>query len=273
MTNRTATSTPKMKTVYLSNEAGVTLAPPVARNKKKKTAKPTINIGGQRFAPLGKLSLTSAPLQGDSNSITLERTEAFHNVVTSATAGAFKVDVFPWFPGSAALNWLRNFSNSYSHYEVHKMEFTYVPIVPTTESGAVALSWFSDLRDSAPAGMPEMLATEQSLYCPVYAGTDGGTYLQRFGSPNGNVISITVPDHSIKFSDGTPKVFKVTSDTGFTNMNGVAQVGAAVTNLYSPGELNVATQGVGGAVSRTVGTIFVRYRVKLKGPIPISSQA
>nr|UHS72148.1 MAG: putative coat protein [Tombusviridae sp.] len=228
------------------------------------------DMGGQRFATVkaGPMRVRSV----DSSTLEMERTEAFGSVIASPTAGQFAVSVRPFYPMSGALQWIRNFANSYSSYEVLKMEFTYVPSVPTTTAGSVALAFFTDFRDNTPTNMAQMLSTEQSLLCPCYAGSDGGTFLQRFGAPSNNVVSFTVPDHVIKYADGTPKMFKICTDASFASMQSVATAGDAIVATYSPGELLVATEGATTA-SQTLGQIFVRYRIRLKGPVPVSVQS
>lgn len=262
MTNRTSNST--MRAVVISPEAGVPT--PVMRATKKKK-KNVIKSGGQRFAQTTPLARVRMNLQGDSTSLLIERTELFTQVNASPTANAFTAFSFPWYPGAITLNWLRNFSNSYSQYEVHRMEFTYVPNVPTTSTGVVAMAFFTDYRDTTPTDMNAMLSTEQSLYSPVWGGSDGGTYLQRFGAPPGNVVSFEVPKHALQYDSGTHKMFKMTTNTGF----GTIISNPASVNLYTPGSLVVATSGV--AASSNCGAIFCRYRVMLKGPIPITSQS
>jgi hypothetical protein len=207
----------------------------------------------------------------DASTLEMERTEAFGTVTASATAGGFQCVGRFFYPMSTFLSWLRNFANSYSSYELLRCEFTYVPSVPTTTRGAVALAFFTDLRDILPSNMAQMLASEQSLYCPAYAGSDGGTFLQRFGAPTNNVVSFELPDHAIKYADGTPKMFKITNESGFNAMQGTSNVGDATVGLYCPGELLIATEGADA--NQVLGQIFVRYHIRLKGPIQVSNQA
>lgn len=278
MANKTDPGTPVMRVTLADGSSR--LYGPVTKNKnrsrKKKqqlrlSASPGLStdMGGQRFATVsaGKMRLRSL----DSANLEMERTEAFGAVTTSSTVGLFSASTRPFYPMSGLLQWIRNFANSYSTYEVLKLEFTYVPGVPTTTAGTVAMAFFSDFRDNTPTNMSIMLSTEQSLLAPCYAGSDGGSHLQRFGAPSNNVVSFMVPDHVIKFADGTPKNFKICNDSAFTAMQGVANVGDATVAIYSPGELIVATEG-STVASQTFGQIFVRYRIRLKGPVPISIQ-
>lgn len=243
----------------------------MSKPKPKLLAPPRMStdMGGQRFATVSAGPMKVKSL--DSSTLEIERTEAFGAVTTSTTAGLFSSNVRPFYPMAPQLQWIRNFANSYSSYEILKLEFTYVPGVPTTTTGSVAMAFFTDFRDNNPSNMAQMLSTEQSLLAPCYAGSDGGTFLQRFGAPSNNVVSFMVPDHVIKFSDGTPKVFKICTDSAFGAMQGTATVGDATVAIYSPGELIVATEGAASA-SQTFGQVFVRYRIRLKGPIPVSVQ-
>lgn len=229
------------------------------------------DVGGQRFATVRNTGMKIRTHQ-DSSTLEMERTEAFGTVTASgAPAGAFNCIGRFFYPMSPFLSWLRNFANSYSSYEILRLEFTYVPSVPTTTRGAVAMAFFTDLRDLLPTNMAQMLASEQSLYCPAYAGSDGGTFLQRFGAPTNNVVSFELPDHAIKYADGTPKMFKITNEAGFNAMQGTSNVGDATIGLYCPGELIIATEGA-ETTGQVFGQVFVRYHVRLKGPIQVSNQ-
>lgn len=278
MANKTNSGTPVMRVTLADGSSR--LYGPVNQGKNKNRKKkqqlrlagsPSLStdMGGQRFATVsaGTMKLKSL----DSSTLEMERTEAFGAVTTSTTAGLFSANTRAFYPMSGLLQWIRNFANSYSTYEVLKLEFTYVPGVPTTTAGTVALAFFTDFRDNTPSNMATMLSTEQSLLAPCYAGSDGGSHLQKFGAPSNNVVSFMVPDHVIKFADGTPRSFKICTESAFAAMQGVANVGDATVAIYSPGELIVATEG-STLANQTFGQIFVRYRIRLKGPVPISLQ-
>lgn len=274
MTNTKKSTTKRPKLRRRGNFAGTPPGQPIGPQPMSKqwVSLPSYStdVGGQRFATVRNsgMRITS---HNDSSTLEMERTEAFGTVTASSTAGAFQSVGRFFYPMSTFLSWLRNFANSYSSYEILRLEFTYVPSVPTTTRGAVALAFFTDLRDILPTNMAQMLASEQSLYCPAYAGSDGGTFLQRFGAPTNNVVSFELPDHAIKYADGTPKMFKITTEAGFTAMQGTANVGDATVGLYCPGELIIATEGAETA-SQVFGQIFVRYHIRLKGPIQVSNQ-
>lgn len=234
----------------------------LARNKKKSPAVRGM-IGGQKYAVTNYRSLGPLGLFDDDGSMTVERTELFLTVQGSSTANAFRSDVTVFFPMAPTLSWLRNFANSYSQYEVHKLEFTYVPQVPTTQAGSIAMCFYADTIDSSPITMGQMLSTEQSLFAPVYAGSDGGAYLNRFGG-RGNIVGFQVPQHAIAYGDGTPKMFKVVNPGTYTAT-------ANTQALFTPGELVVATEGL--SANLIVGQVFVRYRIRLRGPINLNTQS
>lgn len=252
------------------DHAGVPILqyPKDKRKKNKiKIAGTTATVGGQTVPRSQNFSNVSGNFAGDS--MVVERTEAIVNVTSANAANTFKVESIIIHPCFSGFNWLKNFGNSYSEYEIHRMEFTYIPTVPTTEAGSVAMYFQSDIRDSSPGSLADVLSSEQSLLAPVYAGADGGNTLQKFGSNGSNVVSFELPPHVHKFGN-TYKRFKVTTDGGMTSLLTVAS--GAVAGLYSPGELILATTGVSTA-SKQVGTLFVRYRIKFFGPLPLSTQA
>lgn len=227
------------------------------------------SIGGQSYAKLSKISNVLGGFSG--TDLFVERTEAMYTVSAQSVAGTFKIETLTQFPGFSGFNWLKNLSQSYAEYEVHRVEYTYIPTVPTTTAGVVAMSFYSDIRDAPPSNLGQVLSSEQSLMAPVYAGGDGGTYLQRFGSPAGNVVSFELPAHVLRFSNGVPKRFKNTTDAGMSSIIGAGN-GQAVANQYAWGELNVASEGVPTA-GQTLGTVFIRYRIRLIGPIPAGNQS
>lgn len=230
------------------------------------------NVGGQVYSKVafgtGKGSLISGS-QG--TSMLFEKTEAFTPVVTSNVSGQYSALGVPFHAMSAGLSWLSNMANAFTTYELLKVEFTYVPAVPTTTAGAFSFAFLEDLRDDVPSSMPQLLATEQSLYAPVYAGGEGGTYLQQFGAPSGNVISFQLPNHVIATADGTPKRFRVTKDGTLTATIAASDAGAYSGEAYCPGRLVYGTSGVLATVA-TIGQIFVRYRIRLSGAISIANQ-
>lgn len=230
------------------------------------------NVGGQAYSKVtygtGRGSMASGS-QG--TSMVFEKTEAFIPVVTSNVSGQYSADDAPFHAMASGLSWLSNMANAFTTYEFLKVEFTYVPAVPTTTAGAFSFAFLEDLRDDVPTTMTQLLATEQSLYAPVYAGGEGGTYLQQFGAPSGNVISFQLPKHVLAGADGTPKRFRVTKDATLISTIAASDAGAYAGEAYSPGRLVYGTSGVLATVA-TVGQIFVRYRVRLSGAISIANQ-
>lgn len=240
-----------------------------SRKINKNKIPTTKTIGGQRFsiANLGPSTGYSLSRPGSADLI-LEKTETFSAVASTGTTFQAKFSAF--HPGSPDLGWLQNMSNSFSSYSVLALEFTYVPAVPTTTAGAVAIAFQEDPLDNTPTTMGQMLTSEQAMYCPVYAGADGGTYLQKFGAPPGNIVSFTIPPRCIKDENGAHKVYKMCKGSTLVGIYaGLNNAEVSTAQMYSPGKLIVATEGVAAG---TVGQVFVRYRIKLMGPINISNQ-
>lgn len=254
--------------------------PPTTSCPTMKLPKQVRSVGGQRFS-ITNLGPSNGYTVGKSGSteLILEKTERFVSVKAAKAAagppvvltGAFKAEEFNFHPGSSNLAWLQNMSNSFSSYSVLALEFTYVPSVPTTTTGAMSIAFYEDPLDATPADMGQILTSEQALFCPVYAGTDGGTYLQRFGSPPGNVVSFNVPKRCIMDERNTPRNFKVAKGSTVTSMKASGTLSdLSSVQLYSPGKLVVATEGCPDDL--TVGAVFVRYRIKLMGAVSISNQ-
>lgn len=238
-------------------------------NRRRKA--PNVEIGGQAFTLSnlggGNASMSSGP--GGTQMI-VEKTEPILTVTAAGTAGQFRAQQEFLYPMNGNLLWLQNMANAFTSYEVLAFEVTYVPAVPTTATGAVSLAFYEDVLDDDPTSMGQMLISEQSLYAPVYAGGEGGRYLQRFGSPTGNVVSFMVPKHAYSDSNGNPKRFKVAKPVTVTTILGSDEVGKASLSDYLVGSLVVATEGC--AAGQTIGQIFVRYKLRLSGTVSISNQ-
>lgn len=231
----------------------------------------TVSVGGQAFTTSylgtgkGNMSTTSA-----GTSMVVEKTEPIMTVISASTVNTFVTQAEWFYPMNINFNWLRNLANAFTSYEILQLEFTYVPAVPTTTAGAISLVFQGDLLDLNPANMGQMLCSEQSLYAPVYAGGEGGRYLQSFGSPSGNVIAFQLPKHLYADASGVPKRFKIATNTTFA-ASYATDVGKQALLNYTPGTLIVASEGITTA-SQTLGQVFVRYKLRLSGSIQISQQ-
>lgn len=246
---------------------------PKDASKPSRNNVPNQTIGGQVYTTgnlgVGRGTLISG-LGG--TSMIVEKTEPFGSVIANASAGDFKASIDQRiFPMSGNLNWLQNMANSFSSYEVLALEVTYIPAVPTTASGSIAMSFYEDSLDVTPTSRSQLLVSEQSLFAPVYAGGEGGRYLQQFGSPKGNIVSFMVPKHAIQDAAGNPKRFKICKpDSINTMLTEGALTGEAVLSNYVVGRLVVGTDGC--AASQNVGEVFLRYRIRLSGQVSISNQ-
>ncbi len=220
-------------------------------------------IGGQAV-PVTKISGAPSGIikanSGTTNMVVV-KTEPFYNVAGST---GFSVTGLDFFPQNAALPWLASISSSFVEYQILDLEFTYVPYVPTTTTGAVSLAWTGDYADTDPTDMTGMLSTEQSLIAPCYAGSEGGAALQYFGIPEGNVVGFKVPRYTYT-QGGSPKTYRNLGATKF------AAATVEMRNMYSPGRLLVGTEGEPN--TNSVGRVFVRYKIKLMGSVKASLNA
>lgn len=236
------------------------------KNRRKK-----VEIGGQAFtlANLGS-GTANMSLGPNGTTMTVEKTEPLLTVTASGTVGTFAAQSEYLYPMNGNLGWLQNMANSFTSYEVLALEVTYIPSVPTTATGAVSMSFYEDLSDDIPTTMSQMLVSEQSLYAPIYAGGEGGRYLQRFGSPDGNIVSFMLPKHCYLDAKGTPKRFKITKPVTVADVAADTAGFAALSN-YIVGRLVVATEGCATS-SQKVGQVFLRYKLRLSGTVAIGNQ-
>lgn len=252
------------KTIANGNKQGKKIK--TGKREQKGYNSKQISVGGQQAAVI-KFNRARGTYNFNSkgSEFVVERTEPCLAVVGSSTAGDFRaqeIRVLPMGP----FRWLGNMANAFTSYEIMRIEFTYIPSVPTTTAGAVSLSFQEDFRDDAPSSIEDMLLSEQSLYSPVYGGTDGGRYLQRFGAPDGNVVSFEVPQHAFK-QGGVLRNFKIIKGSNFDSLiSSGTEAALASTREYSPGRVWVGTKG-GVSASQQFGQIFCRYKIKLYGAI------
>lgn len=241
------------------------------KRRNKGYSKNQIDIGGQQTSVV-KFNNARGSYNFNSNAseFVVERTEPVLAVVASATAGEYRaqeIRVLPMGP----FRWLGNMANAFTSYQILRMEVTYIPSVPTTTAGAVSLSFQEDYRDDSPVNIEDMLLSEQALYSPVYGGTDGGRYLQQFGSPEGNVVSFELPKHTYTIGNGVARSFKITTNANFNTLVGGEEYAVATTREFSPGRVWVGTKGATVA-NQSLGQIFIRYKIKLFGAIAFGLQ-
>lgn len=242
------------------------LSKAVARITKRNRDNQNLFVGGQRVNKRfqGQSAITSemVMLNGVQTMI-VEKTEALTTVSTSASTYTSGSQNF--YPSSTGIPWLGSISKSFTQYQVLELEFTYVPNVPTTQAGSFMMAWTGDFGDTIPGDQAAFLQTEQALLAPVYAGTEGGRALQHLGFPKGDVVGFTVPKYT--YSVGTskqPNTYKIVSNATFTGLGSIDR------NLYSPGRLLYAANGISGATALApivCGQLFVRYKVRLLGSV------
>lgn len=242
------------------------LSKAVARINKRNRDNQNLFVGGQRVNKRfqGQSAITSemVMLNGVQTMI-VEKTEALTTV--STTGSTYTSGTQNFYPSSTGIPWLGSISKSFTQYQVLELEFTYVPNVPTTQAGSFMMAWTGDFGDTVPADQAAFLQTEQALLAPVYAGTEGGRALQHLGFPKGDVVGFTVPKYT--YSVGTskqPNTYKIVSNATFSGLGSIDK------NLYSPGRLLYAANGITGATALApivCGQLFVRYKVRLLGSV------
>lgn len=226
----------------------------------------TLEVGGQsvekQFKQVPAMTTGMTMINGVQSMI-VEKTEALATV--STTVSTYTVGDQKFYPGSSGLPWLASISSAFTEYQVLDLEFTYVPSVPTTQAGAFMMAFTGDYLDADPATQADFLQSEQALLAPVYAGSEGGRALQKFGFPPGNVVGFSVPKYTYCLgTTNQPITYRITSNNTFTGYGNTDK------NLYSPGKLLFATNGVAGASVAspiTVGQLFVRYKLRLLGSV------
>lgn len=223
-------------------------------------------VGGQnvekRFSQNRAITSSMTTTNGVQSMI-VEKTEAL-SVVQTSTDGYVAANQ-QFYPGSTGIPWLGTIAAAFTHYQILDCEFTYVPSVPTTQAGGFMMAFTGDYVDVAPATQEAFLQSEQAILAPVYAGTEGGRALQRFGFPSGDVVGFTVPKYTYNVGlTNTPETYRIVNSNTFNGLGSIDK------NLYSPGKLIYALNGVKGAAAGTpivCGQLFVRYKLRLLGSV------
>lgn len=218
--------------------------------------------GGKSYSQVPP-AMTGMIMMNGVQTLIVEKTEAVVDIGFNAPTYYCKGSGF--YPGSAELPWLQSISAAFVEYQVLELEYTYIPSVPTTQAGNVMLSFSGDWRDLNPTTVPQFLQSEQALLAPVYAGGAGGRALQKFGFPNGDIVGFSVPKYTYCVGlTKTPQTYRILNNSTFQGLGDIEK------NLYSPGKLMVAVNGLAGASGTnviTAGQIFVRYKVRLLGAV------
>lgn len=239
------------------------LARRVAPYPQHLLAAPRQTIGGQTSIPWRNVPAKLIAPRVGRTELVVEKTEALTTQVLTGASGALNIQTFVFHTGTSELSWLRNMANSFVEWQLLGLEYTYVPSVPTTQAGSVTIAIKGDYLDGTPTSQAEVQRYDLSVSAPVYAGMDGGSWINQWGLNHPNTIGVTMPDYMYKF--GTqPRTYRVVSDSTFNAMINTDK------NDYSPGALVVATSGT-GINAGSVGTVFVRYRVRLLGSVAIST--
>lgn len=64
---------------------------------------------------------------------------------------------------------LKNIAQTYDHYKFHHVRFDYIPIVPFTKAGTVAMGIDYDVDDSTPTTITDVMVCRGAQMGPVYS--------------------------------------------------------------------------------------------------------
>lgn len=140
-------------------------------NKKQKQA--TRNGSASRVQMVRRVAAAPAPLamgsivrQQPGNQIRVCHTELLATVNNTIGTGFNVQHRDAIQPGT--FRWLGPIAQRYEQYRVHKLKFTYLPSVPTTDAGNCIIMFDADVKDTVPSGLNVMLQSQFSTLTPVW---------------------------------------------------------------------------------------------------------
>lgn len=186
-----------------------------------------VNVGAAFKMPSKRLSALP------NGSIAVHNKEIILTVSGAATAGTIPAITGVSAPialASTALTWLSKFSTIYDKYVFKSLKLTWVPTLPTTTSGSVAIHFDSD--DNGGATFISSATNDSALVCPIFEQS-----------------STTVPRHLLS----SLPWFSANDTLGPAVQGEVAVASTAIVLL------NAAATG-----TITIGFVMVEYIVHLK---------
>lgn len=169
------------------------------------------------------------------------------------TRFAFIPAIAPWLDGIAV---------NFSKFSWAYLRFVYIPVCATTSSGTGVLAIGYDMTDvgiSAPAAAQQSF---RSVTFPPWAGWDGSAELHNYGTPMPDgAVSIEVDVNEFLSGDELSK-WRYISRADF---NGLATT--TDQNVYTPGYIDVVTEGTIVGSGNVGGNLFVQYIIDLYEPI------
>jgi len=157
--------------------------------------------------------------------------EQIAEVFSAGVGGAYKCDVYAIQPGlRTSFEWLSTIAKNFEEYEFKRLEFEFMPSVPTVVGGNVYLAVDFDCHDDAPITAKQFVTTSGSVEASIY-----------------RPVKLIVPRRNIKSL--LKRHLVRTQNNGITERL-----------LYDIGNLMVATDHVGDTNS-FMGKIYVNYEI------------
>jgi len=216
----------------LSRRPRVARRRPVRRPNNSNTQRvaAATNVGAVYKMPINRISTLPNGV------IAIHNKEIVITLSATATAG-----VLPATPESAILDlsgdafaWLGKFGSIYDKFSFKSLKLTFVPTLPTTTSGSIAVWFDSDEADVGATAFVAGATNEAALVCPIFEQS-----------------SAAVPNHLLS---NLPWYSSSSNTTGPTNQGWVNAVSTSAVLL------NAAATGV-----TLIGYVMAEYVVHLKG--------
>jgi hypothetical protein len=162
------------------------------------------------------------------------------------------------------LGWLGPIAKSYQRYRIHRLHFSYVPQVATTQGGFVDLGTFYDTDDVIQWSSLTFASSDTLYQCPEY--TSGPPYAGGAIRTTGAVIRDT-------------DWFGITVDTASVHrtypwliVDTTASATDTVANLSRGVSLAWRTAAPGIVTSTGIGRILISYDLEFINPVAATSQ-
>jgi hypothetical protein len=170
--------------------------------------------------------------QAGDGKITVRNSEYIRDVVCTAEYEVTSLPINPGLVGS--FMWLSSIANNYEFYRFQKLHVTYKPLVGTSVSGNVMMTFDFDAADEAPTSKQRLMSYMNAMQTAVYSPCSldaAKVNLKKFAAERFTRPDTIPVNKDIKTYD--------------------------VANLY------IATSGGNGA---TVGSLYVDYEVQFSTP-------
>jgi hypothetical protein len=184
----------------------------------------------------------------------------FYDIVNSLGAGNKGYQIF----SPTGLGWLGPIAKSYQRYRIHRLHFSYVPQVATTQGGFVDLGTFYDTDDVVQWGSLSFASSDVLYQCPEF--TSGPPYA---GGAIRASLSIVRDVDWFGLTVDTSAVHR-TYPWLIVDTTSVAT--DTVANLSRGVALAWRTAAPGLATSTGIGRILISYDIEFINPVAVSSQ-